>query len=217
MWISSFIQRNGSDEARWSVNICGESSGVGDMWSAEERERTEVNCLWQNFKFVLYVGRSNIKRSLSVATTEWAWLGNDLVQWCCGEWGHSPHLQTLPSLQLVEFKISEREVPITIAQCIVIKFLTNENVGPNAIWRRLREQYGNQHYWRHKWYSGIKSFVEEEMPCKTQVINDTQGQASPQRISQRFVTLLKAIVGLLWLKFVRSLVRVSALRVCSTS
>jgi len=44
------------------------------------------------------------------------------------------------------------------------------------------------------------------MPCKTQVINDAQGQASPQRISQRFVTLLMAIVGLLWLKFVRSLV-----------
>jgi len=37
------------------------------------------------------------------------------------------------------------------------------------------------------------------MPCKTQVINDAQGRASPQRISQRFVTLLKAIVGLLWL------------------
>jgi len=44
------------------------------------------------------------------------------------------------------------------------------------------------------------------MLCKTQVINDAQGQASPQRISQRLVTLLKAIVGLLWLKFVRSLV-----------
>ena len=42
------------------------------------------------------------------------------------------------------------------------------------------------------------------MPCKTQVINDAQGQTSPQRISQRFVTLFKAIVGLLWLKFVRS-------------
>ena len=26
---------------------------------------------------------------------------------------------------------------------------------------------GNQHYWRLKWNSGIKSFVEEEMPCKT--------------------------------------------------
>ena len=166
MWISSFIQRNGSDEARWSVNICGESSGVGDMWSAEERERTEVNCLWQNLKFVLYVGRSNIKRSLSVATTEWAWLGNDLVQWCCGEWGHSPHLQTLPSLQLVEFKISEREVPITIAQCIVIKFLTNENVGPSAIWRRLREQYGESTllktqviFW-HKEFRGGRDAVQ---------------------------------------------------------
>ena len=37
--------------------------------------------------------------------------------------------------------MGEREVPITVAQRIVIKFLTNENVGPNEIWRRLRAQY----------------------------------------------------------------------------
>ena len=55
------------------------------------------------------------------------------------------------------------------------------------------------------------------MPCKTHVINDAQGQASPQRISQRFVTLLKATVNLLWLKFVRSLVCISAMGACSPS
>jgi len=38
--------------------------------------------------------------------------------------------------------MSAREVPITIAQHVVIKFLTSENVGPNEIWRRLRAQYG---------------------------------------------------------------------------
>jgi len=32
-------------------------------------------------------------------------------------------------------------VPVTIAQRVVIKFLTNENVGPNEIWHRLRAQY----------------------------------------------------------------------------
>jgi len=69
-------------------------------------------------------------------------LGNDLVRWCGGEWGpSSPRHQTLLSPQLVEFKMSEREVPITIAQCVVIKFLTNENVGLNAIWHRLHAQY----------------------------------------------------------------------------
>ena len=58
-------------------------------------------------------------------------------------WGPSlPRRQTLPSSQLAEFKMSEREVPITIAQRVVIKFLTNENVGPNEIWHRLRAQYG---------------------------------------------------------------------------
>jgi len=38
--------------------------------------------------------------------------------------------------------MSEREVPITIAQHVAIKFLTNENIGPNEIWRILRAQYG---------------------------------------------------------------------------
>ena len=57
-------------------------------------------------------------------------------------WGpSSPQRQTHPSPQLDEFKMSEREVPITIAQRVVIKFLTNENVGPNEIWLRLRAQY----------------------------------------------------------------------------
>jgi len=37
--------------------------------------------------------------------------------------------------------MSEREVPITIAQCVVMKFLTNDN-GPNEIWHRLHAQYG---------------------------------------------------------------------------
>ena len=59
--------------------------------------------------------------------------------------------------------------------------------------------------------------MEEEIPCKRQVINDAQGQSSPQRISQLFVTLLKAIVSLLWLKFVGSLVHVSAMGACSPS
>ena len=43
------------------------------------------------------------------------------------------------------------------------------------------------------------------MPYKTQVINDAQGQASPQRLSQRFVTLLKAIVGLLLVEICQEL------------
>jgi len=61
---------------------------------------------------------------------------------CGGECGPtSPRCQTLPSPQLVEFKMSEKEVPVTIAQRVVIKFLTNEN-GPNEIWHRLRAQYG---------------------------------------------------------------------------
>jgi len=114
--------------------------------------------------------------------------------------------------------MGEREVPITIAQrvVIVIKFLTDKN-GPNEIGVDDVHNTGNQHYQRRKLNSGIKSFVEQEMPYKTQVIDAAQGQASPQRISQWFVTLLKTIIGLLWLKFVRSLVCISGMGVCSPS
>ena len=86
---------------------------------------------------------------------------------CGGEWGpSSPRSQTHPSLQLVEFKMSEREVPITIAQRVVIKFLTKENVGPNEIWRRLRAQYGEStlsktqvKFW-HKEFRGGRDAVQ---------------------------------------------------------
>ena len=73
-------------------------------------------------------------------------------------------------------------MPIAIAQRVVIKFLTNENVGPNEIWHRVRIQYGEStlskmqvKFW-HKEFRGGRDAVQ------TQVINDAQGQASPQRI-----------------------------------
>ena len=83
-------------------------------------------------------------------------------------WGpSSPRLQTLPSPQLVEIKMSKREVPVTIAQRVVIKFLTNENVGPNEIWRRLRAQYGEStlsktrvKFW-HKEFRGGRDAVQK--------------------------------------------------------
>jgi len=89
------------------------------------------------------------------------------VRQCGGVWGpSSPCRQTLPSPQLVEFKMSEREVPITIVQRVVIKFLTNKNVGPNEIWRRLRAQYGEStlsktqvKFW-HKEFHGGRDVVQ---------------------------------------------------------
>ena len=105
------------------------------MWEEETTLHPNISVTLQNWD---YEGRPNINGPLSVATSEWARLGNDLVRQCGGDWGpSSPLRQTLPSPQLVEFKTSESEVPITIAQRVVIKFLTNENIGPNEIWHRL--------------------------------------------------------------------------------
>ena len=55
---------------------------------------------------------------------------------------------------------------------------------------------GNQHYRRRKWNSGIKSFVEEEMPCKTQISNDAQGQAPHQRIFIIAITTRPSPIGI---------------------
>jgi len=83
-------------------------------------------------------------------------------------WGpSSPRRQTHPSPQLVEIKMSEREVPVTIAQRVVIKFITNENIGPHEIWRRLRAQYGEStlsktqvKFW-HKEFRGGRDDVQK--------------------------------------------------------
>ena len=78
-------------------------------------------------------------------------MGNDLVRRCGGDWGSSsPRRQTPPSPQLVEFKMSESEVPITIAQRVVIKFLTNEKLGPNKFGVDYAHNTENQHYRRRK-------------------------------------------------------------------
>ena len=101
------------------------------------------------------------------------------MQRCVGEWGpSSPRHQTHPSPQLVEFKMSEREVPITIVQRVVIKFLTNENVGPNEIWRRLCAQYGEATLWKtqvkfwHKEFRGGRDAVQSITPENIAAVGD---------------------------------------------
>ena len=95
------------------------------------------------------------------------------MRWCGGD-GDPRHLAVrLPSPQLVEFKMSEREVPITIAQRVVMKFLTNENVGPNEIWRRLLAQYGEStlsktqvRFWHKDFRGGRDAVVERWKLCR---------------------------------------------------
>ena len=98
---------------------------------------------------------------------------HDWVMTLCGGvvgCGDPPHLAVRLSLllSLVEIKISEREVPVTIAQRVVIKFLTNENIGPNEIWRRLRAKYGEStlsktqvKFWHKEFRGGRDAFKNE--------------------------------------------------------
>ena len=48
-----------------------------------------------------------------------------------------------------------------------------KTLGPMKFGVDYAHNMGSQHYRRRKWNSGIKSFVEEEMPCKTQKSSTT--------------------------------------------
>jgi hypothetical protein len=45
---------------------------------------------------------------------------------------------------LVVIMMSEQVVPLAVAQCIIIKFMTNENVKPSEILLRLRVQFSDE-------------------------------------------------------------------------
>jgi hypothetical protein len=56
--------------------------------------------------------------------------------------------------------MSEREVPVSIAQRIIIKFLSREGVKPAEILRRLTEQFKEETLSRARVFAWHKQFVE---------------------------------------------------------
>lgn len=52
------------------------------------------------------------------------------------------HQPACPVLKLVSLTKSERSVPVSVEQLIIIKFLVCENVKPTEIYRRLHAQFG---------------------------------------------------------------------------
>jgi hypothetical protein len=92
--------------------------------------------------FCIYTSGSNINRPQSTVTSERKWSKRSLVWWCGQEWG--PLLLCrlpLPFFRSFARTMNEKEVPATVAQHIIIKFLVKENVGPTEIWTRLYSQY----------------------------------------------------------------------------
>jgi len=63
-----------------------------------------------------------------------------------------------------------------IKYTIVIKFLYNENVGPNEIWRRLRAQYGESTLWKTQ----VK-FWHKEFRGGRDAVQNTSHQRRPRR------------------------------------
>jgi hypothetical protein len=62
---------------------------------------------------------------------------------------------------LVAITISEQQVvPLDVEQCIIVKFLTNQNVKPAEILMRIRAQFDNETLPRTQLYDWSKSFKE---------------------------------------------------------
>jgi hypothetical protein len=56
--------------------------------------------------------------------------------------------------------MAEQEVPSSVAQLIIIKFLTKEVVIPSEIFTRLQAQFGNECLSQPRVFSWAKSFRE---------------------------------------------------------
>jgi hypothetical protein len=56
--------------------------------------------------------------------------------------------------------MSAQVLPSAVAQSIVVKFLTNENVKPAEVLTRLRAQFSDETLSRTQVYDGSKSFKE---------------------------------------------------------
>jgi hypothetical protein len=83
---------------------------------------------------------------------------------------------------VVIIMMSEREVPVSVAQRITIKFLSQEGVKPAEILRRLTEQFKEQILSRARVFAWHKQFVEgrehvenedhDRRPCTSVTEND---------------------------------------------
>jgi hypothetical protein len=79
---------------------------------------------------------------------------------------------------------SEQAVPSVVAQRIIVKFLTNENVKPAKIVKRLRAELGDEKLLRTQVYYRCRSFrTEAENRRRLHLL---QGKLWPRRLSHRF-------------------------------
>jgi hypothetical protein len=79
--------------------------------------------------------------------------------------------------------INVQVVPSDVAQRVIVKFVTNENVTPADILLRLRAQFGDETFLRTQVYDWSKSFNEG----RTEVGNMRSLQLSTGQASEEMV------------------------------
>jgi hypothetical protein len=76
--------------------------------------------------------------------------------------------------------INEQDVPSCVAERIVVKFLTNENVKPAEILMRVGAQFGDEPLSRIQMYDLSKSFKEGRTEVEsTRILRLLQGKLWP--------------------------------------
>lgn len=74
--------------------------------------------------------------------------------------GDPPRRGFYITASLVSITMSKQEVPSSVAQRVIIKFLTTEGVKPSEILRRLKTQFGDNTLKKTQVYAWHKQFLE---------------------------------------------------------
>jgi hypothetical protein len=120
----------------------------------------------------VYEGESNLNRPQSTVTSERKRSKRGLVGWWGEEWG--PLLLCplpLPFFRSLARTMSEKEVPVTVVQRIIMKFLMKENVGVPKFGQDCTHSMGNWHSQRlqvkvwHKKFRRTRSRRKRQSPA----------------------------------------------------
>jgi hypothetical protein len=97
--------------------------------------------------------------------------------------------------------MSEREVPVSLAQRIIIKFLSREGVKPADILRRLTEQFKEETRSRARVFAWHKQFVEGREHVENEGHDRRPRTSVTKRAGKVMVTVFFDRRGLLHIDF----------------
>jgi hypothetical protein len=91
--------------------------------------------------------------------------------------------------------MSEQVIPLAVAQCFIVKFLSNKNMKPAEILTRLRTQFSDETLSRTQVYDCSKSFKEGQPHVRQTQTSVNQAETSLPDFAVMRQTALHIMVG----------------------